>query len=407
MDDKEKLAMQARIRGAFSPGAPIDRYTLFAGRTSQAKDVLNAISQRGHHVIVYGERGVGKTSLVNVLAEMIHEAGLDILSGGIVNCDGTDTFDSLWHKMLRETSFVSSAKRLGLVPAEEETEVRMDTLLPDRVAPDDVRFLLERLRTPSFFIIDELDRLKDESVSTLLSDTIKTLSDHSVPSTLILVGVADAVDQLIAEHASIERSLVQVRMPRMSLSELLEIVDKGLAAAAMTISDGARTWIAHLSQGLPHYTHLLALNAAVAAVQDGRTAINNQDVEAAIRTSVKNAQQTIQTAHHKATSSTRKTLYTEVLLACALAKTDALGYFAASDVRGPMSSIMRRPYNIPAFAAHLNAFCDPRRGPVLQKTGAARRFRFRFINPLMQPYVIMDGIARGLVSRAMVEGTSS
>jgi hypothetical protein len=75
-----------------------------------------------------------------------------------------------------------------------------------------------------------------------------------------------------------------------------------------------------------------------------------------------------------------------------------LGYFAATDVKGPMSKLMRRPYDIPAFSLHLNKFCDNERGPILQKTGEARRFRFRFMNPLMQPYIVMDGIQRGVLN---------
>jgi hypothetical protein len=47
------------------------------------------------------------------------------------------------------------------------------------------------------------------------SATIKTLSDNasSIKTTLILVGVADSVDELIGEHQSIERAIKQVPMP--------------------------------------------------------------------------------------------------------------------------------------------------------------------------------------------------
>ena len=82
-------------------------------------------------------------------------------------------------------------------------------------------------------------------------------------------------------------------------------------------------------------------------------------------------------------------------MACALAKTDELGFFAAQDVRDPMKMITGKRYEIPSYAQHLNDFCDAKRGPILEKTGAKRRFRFRFVNPLMQPYVVMQGFAAG------------
>ena len=86
---------------------------------------------------------------------------------------------------------------------------------------------------PSIVIIDELDRITDAGTKAKLADTIKTLSDNSTKTTLVLVGVADSIDDLILEHRSIDRALVQIQMQRMSKLELMEIVDK---------------WIGHMSR---------------------------------------------------------------------------------------------------------------------------------------------------------------
>jgi len=91
-------------------------------------------------------------------------------------------------------------------------------------------------------------------------------------------------------------------------------------------------------------------------------------------------------------------LYVQVLLACALATCDDFGYFAAADVRRPMSLIMKRLYEIPSFSRHLTAFCRPERGAVLQQIGEKYQRRFRFRNPLMQPYVVLKGVADGIVT---------
>lgn len=399
----EIMQRMARIATAFSPGAPVDKYRLFAGRTDQAKDVMNAITQRGQHVIIYGERGVGKTSLANVLSELLSNAGFRSMESGTINCDATDDFASLWRKIFRELSVVKYRSAPGFNSPSIKDRIALDAFLPEKPTPDDIRYVLQRLDGPTIIIVDEMDRIRDQATTTLLADTIKTLSDHSVPTTLILVGVADSVDQLIAEHKSIERALVQVRMPRMSPPELFEIIDKGLREVGMRIDEQAKRKIGRLSEGLPHYTHLLALHAAQEATGRGRTNITMEDVDAAIRLAVDKAQQSILSAYHKATSSPRKdNLYAHVLLASALAPTDELGYFAAADVREPMTLVMKKRYDIPAFSRHLNDFCEVDRGPVLQKTGTKRKFRFRFVNPLMQPFVIMHGLAKGLVTEAML-----
>ena len=183
-------------------------------------------------------------------------------------------------------------------------------------------------------------------------------------------------------------------MPRMSDAELQEIVRRGLDAADMSIDDAATGRITQLSQGLPHYTHLLAQEAALAAVMSERDHVGMGDVIVAMERAVKRSPQTLAEKYHAATSSPRaKTLYPDVLLAAALTKGDELGYFAAADIREALRAITKKPYEIPAFSPHLHGLAEPDRGEVLQKIGTSRRFRFRFRNPLLQPYVIMRALA--------------
>jgi ATP-dependent Clp protease ATP-binding subunit ClpA len=54
------------ITDAFSPGAPIQERELFAGRANELQALMDAVMQRGRHAVLFGERGVGKTSMVNI-----------------------------------------------------------------------------------------------------------------------------------------------------------------------------------------------------------------------------------------------------------------------------------------------------------------------------------------------------
>ena len=91
-------------------------------------------------------------------------------------------------------------------------------------------------------------------------------------------------------------------------------------------------------------------------------------------------------------------LFTDVLIACALAKTDDRGTFATQDVRKPMQEITAKEYEIPSFQQHLNEFCDDKRGPVLKRTGTPRSYRYAFTNPLIQPFAVMKGVTSGRIS---------
>jgi len=387
---------------AFTPAAPIDQTQLFAGRKAQLTSIIDVINQKGQHAIIFGERGVGKTSLANEIARIPQHLALR------VNADSSDSFSSLWKKVFEGIVFTKDVEVAGFKQEPRTETSSLMSQVPHKITTDVIRKTLIGLPIPTVIIIDEFDRITNTPVKSTMADTIKTLSDHSVNATIILVGVADSVDQLIKEHQSIERALVQVKMPRMSDDELGLIIDNGLKILNMSIDADARKHIILLSQGLPHYTHLLALNATRQALSKHENNIRYNDVETAIVKAIQNAQQTTLSSYHKSISSPRKdNIFAQVLLACALAHTDEMGYFAAADVRDSLSMIMGKKYEIPSYSRHLNEFCDPKRGPILSKIGKKHSFRFRFVNPLMQPFITMQGFANRLIDQVQMEKLSN
>lgn len=239
----------------------------------------------------------------------------------------------------------------------------------------------------------------------MFADTIKDLSDNSTNATLLLVGVARDVTDLIAEHQSIDRCLTQIMMPPMAKRELHDIIDKALQKLGMTIADAAAELIVSLSQGYPHYTHLLGQEATKQAILTKRKNITVQDASTAIKGAVKQTQGTVQEGYYKASEGQRKgSLYPKVLLACALAEVDEMGYFRSADVSEPLSKITGEKYDIPNFSEHLDKFStDSSRGPVLERWGAPRRFRYRFRNAMLKPFIIMKGLDDSILSGTLLE----
>lgn len=257
-------------------------------------------------------------------------------------------------------------------------------------------------------IFDEFDRVTDQPAMILMADTIKALSDYSVDATVVIIGVADSVDQLIGGHQSIERALVQIPMPRMSPEEISEIVTKGLGRLNMAVSGEALTELTSLSQGLPYIAHLLALHSVLAALTAGETEVNSGAVDVGIKASLDQWQQSVVKTYYEATQSAQPgALYRSVLLACALAETDELGFFYASAVRAPLRVITSKEYDIPNFAQHLKNFSEAGRGGILERRGTTRRLRYRFTSPLLRPYIIMRGFSDSLITRKQMQRIES
>lgn len=264
--------------------------------------------------------------------------------------------------------------------------IKLGETAPANITPDDVR------RT--------LDKLVDPTAKALLANTIKSLSDYGVHATLILVGVAKSVTELLREHESIGRALIQIPMPRMKPAELAEIIDKRLPRVGMTITPLAKAQIVALSRGLPFYTHLLGQHAARQAVEEQVLRIDEAHVDKAEATCLEKAHHTIREQYHRATQSPRSgNIYKQVLLACALAEPDELGFFPAKALEVPLTAIMGRPYNVTMYGQHLKILNQTERGRILEVDGSPRRFIYRFEEPLMQPYVVMRGLAEGLITK--------
>jgi hypothetical protein len=267
----------------------------------------------------------------------------------------------------------------------------------ERISPSRVSQALEVVTTvaPVVIFIDEFDRVRDRETRTLLADTIKALSDDLVRATLILVGVADDVESLIGQHASIVRNLRQIRMPTMKTEEILDIIEAGFKAVELECSPKLMHLLVHLPQGLPAYAHQLAQSAAERAILRDRTYLETEDVEYAIKQAIQNADESMTRAYLAATLSAQHNLFEQVLLAAALAPVDATGYFAPADLREPLRRISGEEWPVDRFGRHLVQFCDKSKH-VLERRGMERKWRYRFIEPMMRSYVIMRAFDKGV-----------
>ena len=197
---------------------------LFADRRRQIGQLLNAVAEPGRHAILYVERGVGKTSLSQILAYVVPSARQSVLHTRKA-CASGDTYHSIWLKffkdMRRSHTENGEARVTQLSEIYQGSEIEVDDVLREMQGSS-------RNQIP-IFVIDEFNEIDDDGATAkLFANTIKALSDEGVNATIVIVGMGDSVIQLFAGHGSIERCTEEVPMPRMSQEELGEIIDKRL-----------------------------------------------------------------------------------------------------------------------------------------------------------------------------------
>jgi Cdc6-like AAA superfamily ATPase len=406
-EEAETKSLQAAK--VFSPRSPVSTFDLFAGRYSQIRSLVDSVAQAGLHVAVFGERGVGKSSLANIIDPILKV--MDPETNRLVvkvNADANDTFASVWLKAFDEVVWEVNKPIIWYTRSNDTESVTLRQALSVSDAPsiDDVRKVLTRL-PHSVFVFDEFDRLPRKHAAQF-TDLIKVLSDNAVSATVIVVGVASTLDGLVRDHASISRSIVQIPMPRMSKPELDQILQKAGSGLGMAFEQAASDRITRMSQGLPHYTHLVGLQSVRNACQRLSFRVSVSDVQSGFDAAVKLADHTVASQFATAVHSAHSiALYADVLLACAIAACSApdgsMGYFQAASVVEPLRRILGRPVQIATFNGHLTEFSSDKRDRILERTGESRAYRYRFRDPLMPPYVIMKGIANNKIDAGGVE----
>ena len=196
--------IRSSLREFFTPTQPITLPDLLTGRMDVLARVYEDVLLPSQHVLLYGDRGVGKTSIACVVS---------VLSGGmddspsvaiVVSCDTTDTFSTIWQKVLQEIRVPSRSVGFG---RKEDAGSATRITPPESLTPNDIRVFVDSYDKPLTVIIDEYDRVLDKDTRRLMTDIIKMFSDYSTRCSLVLVGVSQSVEELIDAHQSITRNL--------------------------------------------------------------------------------------------------------------------------------------------------------------------------------------------------------
>jgi hypothetical protein len=142
--------------------------------------------------------------------------------------------------------------------------------------------VIEKNNSKVLFIIDELDRMKDTKG---LASVIKNMSGRDVK--FLLVGVGQSVSTLLHDHASLERTLIQIPVWVMRDDDSAGIITKAELAlrqanVQIKFSQSAVDMIVQASGGFPWFVHTIAQEALKLTYEAGLGEVPETDVTRAI-----------------------------------------------------------------------------------------------------------------------------
>lgn len=258
------------ISEAFVPTRPVST-NFFCGRNVEVERIVESIVNPGAHVLLYGDRGVGKTSLATHACEQLLSHSL-IERFVSVGCNRSDKFEDIMRQLFIRLGYSQDTKRStsntiegGIAVAKgSRTTSSEEDVYYDYSSP---RWVAEQISDINMVVIvDEFDTIENKMEKEKFSQLIKIISDRGAKLSLLIVGIAVSASDLLEGHMSVARSLTEVKLDRMSNEELQDIIRKGEERTGLQFADMVKQRIVSTSFGFPYFTHLLALKSAEEAV---------------------------------------------------------------------------------------------------------------------------------------------
>ncbi len=307
---------------AFTPTQPKAGRKQVVGRDAEALRIMQALREERAHVVLYTDRGRGKTSLANLVIETLRQAGVIVARH---SCDAGSTFETIIRGLMRDLP-----RSLLAVAANSPGEIGCEAVLPaGELRPRDVLNIMSRLTCRALVcIVDEFDRVEDTGTRTRLADTIKQLSDQSVPLSFMVVGVSENLDQILGQHPSIQRNLVAVQLALLTDANVMSIIETGAQQAGFRLPPGMAAQVAALAQGSPYAAQLLGLRLIQAARQRGDRNVTSADLAELVQRSMAEAPPRLRSLFGELTTGGTDAEMVATLEALARAPQDAWGRFA-------------------------------------------------------------------------------
>lgn len=251
-----------------SPSHPIRSIQYLKGREQELETIQRALFAHGRHVFIYGDRGVGKSSLAATAAYLYQSAESEPI---FVSGSADDTFKTI---VANIANLALGRSRVELIKKQENKgfewrglkwnagiEISTIDIATQIMSIGDAAELLKQVAVQHsekpIVVLDEFDTIADQNERSKFAALLKLLGDQSVEIKFIFTGIGSTLEELLGAHQSAYRQLETVELPRLGWEARREIVVRAAEAFDLSVDDNINWRIAAVSDGYPYYVHLI------------------------------------------------------------------------------------------------------------------------------------------------------
>lgn len=389
---KDQKAKMKNVDLYFTPSKPIEAYTHLKGRDEEVQHILGTLTTAGQHCMIYGERGIGKSSLALSTLEGGKKANIFTQPFFIKRCDNKTKFKDIIQQpaVYLDEDYAANKKETttkagaGLnllklfradVSVEEKITIEKEDLTASKVcqAFNDLEGIL---------LIDEFDVVED-GVKHEIAELIKQLSDSDSKLKILLVGIASDGASLIAGHQSVNRCLHEIKLSRIEDTYLHEIITTGEKGLDITFDNDVKNKIVEISNGFPYFTHLISKESAEVALSESKNRIDQDILTRALEKAVINTEGQLKRAYDDAVTSSRTSVYPSILYAAAKFPDNR---FTIQDWIFQIKEDTGKQYTNNGMSNYIGRFTREDKGKIITK---AARGVYKITDPRMPSYIRM------------------
>ncbi len=401
--------IESKLSDYLTPSQTISHQERLHGRDKQLEAIRRALRSPGRHIFIYGDRGVGKTSLAKTAAFISQPSTQEL---ALVACDQQGSFSDfvqdIAKKLYPEATSIdrtvdhSEAKlALGPLSLGKATSIEKG-IIPAISTINDAAELLRQVAKAFDYepivIVDEFDQLSDPKDMKLFADLIKQVSDQEIGIRFIFCGIGSSLEELIGVHLSTDRYITPVELEPLRHEARWAILENAAEAFDVEFDRETIIRIGHISDGFPYYIHLIGENIVwtMFDLVEEVSAVNPEIFHTAITASIESSYTSLKIAYDTAVKKYKHSeQYEEVLWAVADGK---LFERSTDDIyRNSYIPIMQKldktPIERKNFSQRLNSLKKDGHGKILD---TPRRSWYSFVENMIRGYVRLRAEKAGL-----------
>lgn len=261
-----KERFKSQLNEYLSASGPVRSVEHLCGREKEMALIEEALCAEGRHVFIYGDRGVGKTSLAAAAAAQYQSSdNTHIQIGCGPDTEFYKTIEDLADRVIKKASgkrnfavtHSINVKFYNVKWNQQEVEVAIPNVDSMYTAVEAIEEVAKFHSETPVIVIDEFDQIDSEKERRLFANYLKDLGDRGVNIKLIFTGVAQSLTKLLGEHESSFRQLHTIGLERLYWSAREKIVTDAIGSYRLNIDPEVAHTIAKISNGFPYFVHLL------------------------------------------------------------------------------------------------------------------------------------------------------